>query len=200
MERYPENTVASIEDFRSSRWKEAMEASGKEGYVSIWQSLSNAASSAIEAGRPSEGKVLWLMADAASMMLRPGSPNEPFKPWIVTSAERSTLPEDFLEGDIDLLVQISGEIDEVWLRARVADIVWLVKRTYTSALVAIDAYRAIPLEADTWVDGGRECWERAISLCRTLRSASGERINEIETAMTEAFDKCQREGAIAVAP
>jgi hypothetical protein len=196
MERYPENTAANIENFRDSCWKERVESSSKAGYVGIWQSLAKAASSAIDAGRMSEGKVLWLLADAASMMLRPSSPNEPFKPWIALNTERSASPEDFHESDVDLLDQISEEIDDDWLRARLADIVWLLKRKHTSALLAIDAYRAIPLDGETWLDGGRGCWERAISLCRMLRKGSGERITEIETAMITAFDNAQREGAI----
>jgi hypothetical protein len=63
MEHYPEPTTATIESLRNSGWKTAIEAGDREGYSSMWQSLSAADRTAIENGRLSEGKGLWLLAD-----------------------------------------------------------------------------------------------------------------------------------------
>lgn len=156
----------------------------------MWQSLSAAARSAIEGGKASERKVLWLLADACSMMINPGSANEPFKPFMVMDGKRSSLPEDFGESDVELFSLIAEELDDAWLQGRLADLVWLLKSPCSPkhALLAIDAYRRIPLDTETWVRGGRECWERAISLTQILRAGAGERMNEIETAITAAFE------------
>jgi hypothetical protein len=50
MQRYPENINVDIEDFRRSNWKSAIGSRDREGYSSMWQSLSAAARTAIEKG------------------------------------------------------------------------------------------------------------------------------------------------------
>jgi len=191
MERYPQDLTVGIDDFRRSNWKSAIASSEREGYSSMWQSLSAAARPAIEAGKVSEGKVLWLLADACSMMLNPGSANEPFKPIMtMTDGRRSCLPEDFQQSDVELFSQIAEEVDDVWLQTRLADLVWLLAspRSPKHALLAIDAYRRIPLDAKTWVHGGGECWARAICLTRMLGAGAGERMKNIEAAIMTAFE------------
>ena len=68
----------------------------------MWQGFSAAARQAMDEGRQSHGKVLWLLADACSPMLSPKSMNEPFKPFMVMSGRRSVIPEDLAEADIVL--------------------------------------------------------------------------------------------------
>jgi len=190
MQRYPQDLPIGVDDFRRSNWKAALASGKREGYSAMWQSLASAARTAIEAGRLSEGKVLWLLADACSMMLNPGSANEPFKPFRVMQGKRSALPEDFQQSEVELFSLVAEEVDNVWLQARLADLVWLLAspRSPKHALLAIDAYRRIPLDAETWLHGGQECWERAISLTRLLRTGAGERMKDIEAAMTAAFE------------
>jgi tetratricopeptide (TPR) repeat protein len=189
-ERYPEGTTASIDDFRRSGWKAAIESSEREDYHSMWSALSRAASAALASGDASQAKVLWLLADACSMMLKPASVNEPFQPIMVMEGKRTALPEDFKDPDVDLLAEISEEVNDHWLRARLADISWLLKkpRNQAHALRAIDSYRSILLDAQTWTRGGQECWERAISLTRSLRTAAGDRIQKIEADIIKAFN------------
>jgi hypothetical protein len=201
MQRYPSDVQASLNDFRQANWKAAISSCAGEGYPSMWRPLSNAAKAAIEDGKLPEGKVLWLLADACSMMLNPGSVNNPFKPFITTADGRSAIPEDFQPSGITLFAQIAEEIDDVWLKARLADLVWLLQspRSHKYALLAIDAYRAIPLDAKTWVRGGRECWERAISLTLMLNTGAGNRLEELETAIITAFRATKNEdGFLAV--
>jgi hypothetical protein len=72
MHSYPEDTVATIEDFKSSRWKIAVFAEpGQAVYPAVWDRLSNTARDALAEGKSAESKVLWLLADACSMMLKP---------------------------------------------------------------------------------------------------------------------------------
>ena len=196
MERYPKDLSVGIDDFRDSDWKSAVTSSEGKGYTGIWESLSTAARSAVNGGRTSEGKVLWLLADACSMILNPGSPNEPFKPFIVMKGNHTAIPEDFEKSDIDFFSLIVEEVDDAWLQARLADLVWLLKKTPRSpehALMAIDAYRRIPLDVETWGRGGDECWERTISLTQMLGAGAGERIKEIETAIVTAFEVAKSE-------
>lgn len=185
MQRFPEQTILTIESLRNSGWKTAIDSCDRDGYPSMWQALSAAARTAIEEGQLSEGKGLWLLADTCSLMLNPSSPNEPFKPFLAINGKRSTLTDDFQQTEIVLFSQFAEEVDDVWLQARLADLAWLllVPRSPKHALLAIDAYHQIPIDIETWVRGGRECWERAISLTRMLKAGATDRMEKIKTAV-----------------
>lgn len=193
-ERYPQDLLISAEDFAESGWKEAITQAKREGYSAMWQALSAAARSAIEQGRNEHGKVLWLLADACSMMLSPSSPNEPFKPFAVFHDRRSVIPEDMPDADIVFFAEIVDAVDDDWLKARLSDLVWLKgkPRNTAFALKAIDAYRCLPLDTDTWIHGGRDCWPRAISLARMLKGGAGDRLEQLETSIVVAFNAATR--------
>lgn len=194
-QRYSADLIVTMQDFTECGWKSSLPKEEHAGYSSMWQAFSSAARKASEDNRPSHGKALWLLADACSMMLSPKSLNEPFKPFMVMEGRRSVIPDDLSESDIALYAEIVDVIDEAWLKARVADLVWLKQRprNVKFALTAIDAYRLIPLDAETWVRGGHECWERAISLARMLKAGAGPRLAEMETALLDAFNTATME-------
>ncbi len=189
-QRYPIDLVITPEHFTASGWQEALASAPREGYSSMWQTLSAAARTAIAEGRNEHGKVLWLLADACSMMLSPASLNEPFKPVAVFHDRRSVIPDDLFEVDIEFFASIVADIDDVRLKARLADLVWLKKkpRDVSFALAAIDAYLAIPLDTETWIRDGRECWERAIRLARMLKAGAGGRVAQMEASIIAAFN------------
>ncbi|MCW6625087.1 DUF4209 domain-containing protein [Yersinia ruckeri] len=188
-ERYPLGLAISRQDFNASNWKDSIAQATREGYPAMWQALSSAARDAIEQGRIENGKVLWLLADACSMMLSLSSPNEPFKPYAVFHDRRSVIPDDLSDSDIQFFADIVDGVDNDWLKARLSDLVWLKSkpRNIEFALKAIDAYRSLPLDTDTWIHGGRDCWPRAISLARMLKGGAGDRLQQIETKIVAAF-------------
>lgn len=194
-ERYPRDIKITPDDFRKCRWREIIDSAERDGYVAMWRALSSAASRAIAENRKTEGKILWLFADACSMMLDPASPNNPFRPLLVLDKKRSVLPEDFEHDDIEFFAQIVEEIDDPWLQARISDLIWLVRqpRDPKFALIAIDAYRRIPLNAKTWVQDGGKCWKRAIFLCKLLGKGAGNRLQELERALFTALNAAQPE-------
>lgn len=189
-QRYSVDLIVTAQDLVECGWKSSLGDEEREGYSSMWQAFSNAARKASEDDRLPHGKALWLLADACSMMLSPKSLNEPFKPFMVMEGRRSVIPDDLSESDIAFYAEIVDAIDDAWLKARVADLVWLKQRprNVQFALAAIDAYRLIPLDAETWVRGGHECWGRAISLARMLRAGAGTRLAEMETTVLDAFN------------
>ncbi len=193
-ERYPADLEINVSDFHQSGWKGALAEISHEGYPSMWSALSEAARRALGENRPEHAKVLWLLADACSMMLVPGSPNEPFKPFMVIEGRRSVIPDDFSEADIAFFEEVVDEVDSIWLRARLADLIWLKqsKRDVRFALAAIDAYRSISLDRDIWVRGGKECWVRGIVLARMLRVGAGDRLAEIEAAILQALESAEK--------
>ncbi|WP_297892872.1 DUF4209 domain-containing protein [Shewanella sp.] len=189
-ERYPLELAVSVDDFTNCGWKDVLDQTLREGYSAMWQAFSTAARKAAEGNCPSHAKALWLLADACSMMLSPNSANEPFKPSIVMDGRRSAIPEDLSESDIGFYAEIVDVIEDTWLKARVADLVWLKQcpRQVKFALAAIDAYRLIPLDTEMWVRGGRECWERALGLVRMLKAGAGSRLAEMESTILAAFN------------
>jgi len=194
-QRYSANLIVTVQDFTECGWESSLADGEREGYSSMWQAFSSVARKASEDSRPSHGKALWLLADACSMMLSPKSLNEPFKPFMVMEGRRSVIPDDLSESDIAFYAEIVGAIDDAWLKARVADLVWLKQRPrdVRFALAAIDAYRLIPLDAETWVRGGHECWERAISLARMLKAGAEARLIEMEAVILNAFNTAAKE-------
>lgn len=189
-QRYPVDLIVSAHDFTNCGWKEVLDQTSREGYSAMWQAFSASARTAMEEGRKEHGKVLWLLADASSMMLAPASQNEPFKPIAVFHDRRSVIPDDLTDSDIGFFSEVIDLIDDAWLKARLADLCWLKQKpkVVAHALVAIDAYRTIPLDTETWVRGGRECWERAISLARMVKAGAGDRLQLMEAAILAAFD------------
>lgn len=190
MHRYPEGTIATAEDLRTSRMNDAIASASREGYASIWQALSMAAANALDENRPAEAKALWLVADATSMMLKPKSVNEPFAPMTVFGDRRSAIASDFSPEDVAFFVAVAAEVADHHVRARLSDVIWLCgsPRDAMFARIAIDAYRAIPLTAENWTRDACDCWERAIALCLQLRAGAGPRLQEIETALLSIFD------------
>ena len=183
--RYPAGTPITREAFESLRWEETLDAAAREDYSSMWQALSTTAREAVDGGKSEQGRILWLLADACSMMLKAESLNEPFKPSMVMNGKRSVLPEDFAEDEIAFFSSICVEIDDPKLKARIADLVWLVAkpREPQAAIAAIDAYRQISINTESWVRDGRECWGRAIQLCLMLRAGAGDRLQVIEQTL-----------------
>ena len=184
--RYPAELAVTVDDFRGSGWKDAISETERHGYTALWSVLSKAAKAAMENGDQTSGKVLWLLADACSAMLKPTNVAEPFYPmFVMPDGRRSVLPDDLTGEDLVFLASIVDEIDEPWLQARIADILWVcvAPKNPQHALNAIDAYRSIPIEKDVWVGDGRDCWTRAAVLAGLLKDGAGDRRKEIAEAL-----------------
>lgn len=184
--RYPADLVVTRDDFTASNWQQVLAGKPGERYSSMWHALSDAARAAVAAGEMKRAKVLWLLADAASMRLTPESSNGPFQAMAILEDKRSTLPDDFTESDIAFFHEAVPQVSDARLRGRLADLVWLLKkapRVPAVAVTAIDAYRELPLEIDTWLRDGRQCWTRALSLARSLGELADTRLDEMEATM-----------------
>ena len=194
-DRCQEDLILTVGNFAGCGWKAALTGASREDYYSMSNAFSSAAKQAISEDRQAHGKVLSLLADACSMMLASDSVNEPFKPCIVSwDGRRSMIPDDLSEDDITFFAQIVDYIDDPWLNARLADLVWLLQspRIVKFALAAIDSYRSIPLDARIWRRDGRACWQRGICLACRLGVGAGERLTEIEALIIGALKSMTR--------
>lgn len=189
MIRYPENAPISKELFEQSGVQAVLNECAGKDYPSIWQCLSKAARFAVENKEYSQGRILWLLADACSLSLKPASNNEPFAPYMAMEGKRSAISGDFDDVEVEFFNLIYPSTFDVKLRARIADLVWVMRRPRdrNAALAAIDAYREMIIDVDDWVKDGRKCWERALRLSLTLRTGAGSRKEEIEGTLFNAL-------------
>ena len=128
-------------------------------------------------------RVLTAMATSASAMLVPDKIADPFEPAIRLEGRRSLVPADLTDDQIALLSRVAPMVEHATLRARIADVCWTYgDRGRVDLLqLAVDAYRAVPLEAEHWFSVGEDSWKRALELI--LRRGAAER--DRATAMTE---------------
>lgn len=189
-EKYPADTTIESSDFDKDDCQRILNESSGDGYTSFYDAFSKAARKSLDEGNPKQAKIYWLLSDACSMMLFPDNRNDPFKPFAVFHDRRSAIVDDFSVEDISFFSEIVSEVTDIRLKARLADLAWLKaqKKDLNNALTAIDSYRQIPLDTETWVRGGRECWYRAISLAAMLRGGAGDRVQEMERDIQQAFD------------
>ena len=185
----PENTSThqselTVADFTDCGWERALDnATQHESHMAIFQALSAAARQAETEDREPHGRVLQLLAFACAMHLDPTSRNEPFKPIAVgLDGKPAIIPKDFTEAHMDFFAQIIDDVDNVLLKGRLADLLWMHQKTRHAkfALTAIDCYRSIPLDSDTWAFGALECLQRAVTLAHSVRSAASSRLEQIQ--------------------
>lgn len=175
----------TVHDILQSGWKAALSSVEAHDHMSMSLAFRTASSQATTDGKGVAAKALALLAAATSMALHGTSTNAPFIPRFESNEGRTALPEDFTLADLEALRDACPEIDDPWLKARLADIVWLSPQTrhIDVARIACDAYLDVPLEPNTWHFGALDCWRRAISLCLQLGRNERPRLDRIEHAI-----------------
>ena len=191
----------ALEAFKTCGWKEVLSDVPEKPYLVIANALISKAKENKEK-RPTHYKVLKLLAMACSMKLDSSSQDKPFKrgwqdvPVLGTSA----LPEDLSDDAIRFFSRIVGQIDDIFLKAQLADLVWLrkdaleeTKRGVEFALIAIDAYRANDFTASKHYTIWQNTWSRAIRLAKQLGKDAGDRLKQMEASIIDAFDAATRQ-------
>lgn len=159
-------------DLRTFDWQ-AIIASANKKTCHIYEKLFAAKAKELEAsGQDKEQQICLIMGIFCSFSLSLDTPNEPYKPaWVWHDGRRSYIPSDIKESILDALLAIVTEIEDAEMRARVADVLWVLRRAnYQIAGVAINAYleSATTLEdPNHWVEGASRI-ERALQLATQL--------------------------------
>ena len=180
-ERYPADLVVTKEDFLQSEWKEAISGLERCSHTIRCSALSDAERRAFDDGQLSRGKVLFILRNACS--------------WGKLPEDVTELPEGVTEAEIAFFAEIVDEIDDPWLKAHLAHLVWHYQRPrnikFAFALDAIDSYRSIPLDDETWL-WADEFWDRAIHLSISIKDR--DRLSAIEEAIIQKFESATCEG------
>lgn len=172
--------VPSREDFNNCDWKTILATVKSGDYFDLYSAFSAAVKQADGRGQQSYAEIFKLLAGACSMCFSHEQnykqDNKPFKPFYESHGYHSAALDDFSDEEIIFFYQIVKQIDNIWLKARLADIVWVRKpslvgqKPYEFARdVVIKAYCQIPLNVETdffWE--ACDCWRRASNLARSL--------------------------------
>lgn len=171
-ERYPPDLVITKKDFLQSGWKDAISGHDRWNHTIRCSALFDAERKAFDDGQLSRGKVLSILRNACS--------------W-------SELPEDVTEAEIAFFAEIVDEIDDPWLKAHLAHLVWHYQRprNIKFALAAIDSYRSIPLNAENMIQANN-FWDRAIGLALSIKN--NDRRSAIEDDIIQTFESVTCEG------
>lgn len=179
----------SRDDFVASNWSYDGSKEDHYGYFSVVKSLDNNVKEKLDAGLEGQVRVLRLLSRAASMMLDPSSLNEPFTACIQDprTGRRSDLPDDFTKEELLFFEEIINDIEDPWLKARLADLLWLLEKPKKPehAKAAIDSYTSHPIDDETWPRDVDKCWERAVRLCKQIGDIDC--LNTITSRLFSAF-------------
>jgi hypothetical protein len=177
--------------FLECQWTYETSPDEIDKYYSIMQSLEVAASSLNNLGKIDCAEILKLLARISSMQLSGTSLNEPFMPMMrdFEKGRRTLLPEDLTLEEVSFLEDILDDVNEPYLKARIADLIWLLRkpRIVNYAKIAIDTYIALAncIDDDSWYKGLNVLLERAARLCIQIKDY--DRLEKIKTKLFSIF-------------
>jgi hypothetical protein len=155
------NSPLTKDDFINSRWQDVVNSSERKECFTYSQAFWKKVQEAKEAGNVREQAVLEILAVVTSAAIQPESTEEFF----------AEVFRNITDEHLDFLAEIAPEISDPELQARVADILWVKRRDYRMAQLAVIAYlqSATGLEdIIVWI----LCFnriERALRLARRIR-------------------------------
>lgn len=151
------NPPLTKDDFINSRWQDVVNSSERKECLAYDMAFWKKAQEAKEAENVREQAVFEILAVVTGAAIKPESTEEFF----------AEVFQNLTDEHLDFLAEIAPEISDPELQARVADILWVRRRDYRMAQLAVTAYLQSATELEdpehwTW------CFDR---IERTLRLA-----------------------------
>jgi hypothetical protein len=157
----PLNPALTKDDFNNACWQDVVNSSERKDCLSYKGAFWNKSWEAQEAGNLREQAVFAILAAVTSAAIKPESTEEFF----------ADVFKNLTDDQLDFLADIASEISDPELQARVADILWVRRREYRMAQLAISAYlqSATTLESPDHWNHCVDRMERALRLARKIR-------------------------------
>ena len=154
------NPPLTKEDFINSRWLEVVNSSETKECLAYNRVFWNKAQEAKEAGNVREQYVFEILAFVTGIAIKPESTEEFF----------AEVFQNLTEEHLNFLTEIAAEVSDPELQARIADILWVKKRNYRMAQLAVTAYLQSATELEDPEKWNRcfERIERALRLARKI--------------------------------
>jgi hypothetical protein len=126
----PLNPPLTKDDFNNACWQDVVNSSERKDCLSYDGVFWKKSREAQEAGNLRDQAVFAVLAAVTSAAIKPESTEEFF----------ADIFKNLTDEQLDFLAEIAPEISDPELQARVADILWVKRRDYRMAQLAIPAY------------------------------------------------------------
>jgi len=175
------NPPLTKDDFINSCWQDVINSSERKNCLTYDDAFWKKAQEAKKAGNVREQAVFEILAAVTSAAIKPESTEEFF----------AEVFQNLTDEHLDFLAEIASDIFDPELQARVADILWVRRRDYRMAQLAVTAY----LQSATELENP-EKWtccldriERALRLARRIKHQADTVVSHIEAVL----DRCNGE-------
>ncbi len=135
---------------------------------------------------PEEAACLEFAVQVTGMMLRYDQPSEPFGPMFQMGDGRSAIPADFPKETLVAIYPWANSLQDVELRARFLDTIWVQGKHFVAAKEAVAAYLASAkqlFDPEHWTEFAQRL-ERSLRLAASLGKGGAELR---DAALTEAL-------------
>ena len=175
-------TVADFANFDFETPIAGSESADSNELGELYRAAASAGEDNVSAANAAEVRVFSMLSAVLEMRLKPGERNDPFGPMAVhLDGRRSAIPGDF-RGRTEMLAELAERAQHPVLRARLADVCWLLERKRAQlGTIAVAAYFDIVKKVDAGelkfrFDSGRGAFKhdardllrRTLQICRTL--------------------------------
>lgn len=156
----PLNPPLAKDDFTNTRWQDVVNSSERKDCLTYNGAFFKKAQEAQEAGEFRNQVVFGVLAAVTCAAIKPESTEEFF----------ADIFKNLTDEQLDFLAETATEISDPELQARVADILWVRRRNYRMAQLAIPAYlqSATTLESPKHWTHCVDRIERALRLARKI--------------------------------
>jgi hypothetical protein len=175
----------SRSDFDRCRWEEVLAAAPKKDCQEYSSLFLAKAIQARKESDPVADAVFTVLFVATNAQLDPDDHDQPFGPRFVHQAARGVAPDDLRDQHYALLAELAPTVTDPEMKARLCDLVWVMKRDHVLGRSAVPVYlqSALALEdGDNWPP----CAWRLSRAARLARSLGDEVLFDSVIAQTEA--------------
>ena len=130
----------SADNIRTYGWQNPLDGLSDRQCEHFTGPLRKKAGELRDAGDDLGFRVFSLLGAVSSFWPKFESLTDPYGPELSMHGERSPIPTDLISQDLDALAGILPDIMEAEFRSRVADVLWICRKDYRAAQMAVDAY------------------------------------------------------------
>ncbi len=184
-------SAPTIDEFKAQPWEEVARTAEIPTYSHLQTKFAQKINNLEEAGDISASAVYRFLGQISFIHLQPDNKDQPLRAGLISATGRSAPIEDFNEQARDTIERLADQTSIPLLRARFADISWLLskgRKNYKMAEQAATSYLAAFKAVD---DAGHwayefDCLKRGMALARTVgvkKPLFGEYVSFIETRL-----------------